>query len=161
MPPGHGLQGITARREIRSINHTAWRNATKQPFVRTCAVRRRQGLFIQPTCRSQGGARYCSWCQQSSSGHPEELPSREPALTAADTKQASHPFPAGAATLGGCRMPDPVSRLQLVQLVDKDVTIEVGRDAVQESLMLSVIAVAPPCQSCVQNHRGRSSCRCC
>ena len=29
-------------------------------------------------------------------------------------------------------MPDPVSRLQLVQLVDKDVTIEVGRDAVQE-----------------------------
>ena len=58
-------------------------------------------------------------------------------------------------------MPDPVSRLQLVQLVDKDVTIEVGRDAVQESLMLSVIAVAPPCQSCVQNHRGRSSCRCC
>ena len=83
MPPGHGLQGITARREIRSINHTAWRNATKQPFVRTCAVRRRRGLFIQPARHGQGAARYCSWCRQSSSGHPKEPPSPEPALTAA------------------------------------------------------------------------------
>ena len=83
MPPGHGLQGITARREIRSINHTTWRNATKRPFVRTCAVRRRRGLFIQPTRHGQGAARYCSWCRQSSSGHPKEPPSPEPALTAA------------------------------------------------------------------------------
>ena len=40
--------------------------------------------FIHTAARhGQGAARYCSWCRQSSSGHPKEPPSPEPALTAA------------------------------------------------------------------------------